>query len=320
VLKWDCFFRWKQGPLETRLNFNSALLNLSMPISLDRVRRVFQKLERDLVKLTGKHPGNSIHGFRTGTRRMQILLEELLPEHERNQRKLLKLLLKIRKRAGKVRDLDVQLAALRSLKTPQEPRRKTQLTHRLIELRAEHEKKLRKSLTKEDIGDIRKRLKRALKAVSVENGQSDETKTDGTKTKEPLAVAQALLAQIVRPGGPVPEDVLHQYRILGKRARYVAEFAAKSPEADQLVARLKRSQDALGDWHDWLLLQQTAADRLGDVRHSSLVAVLRNVTAAKFRRAVAALPVIATPAPAAKSAVKPKSTGSTTEEPHSSAA
>ena len=107
-----------------------------------------------------------VHGFRTTTRRLQTLLEELIPERGRNQKKLLKLLGQIRKRAGKVRDLDVQLAALRSLKIPQEPRRKTQLMHGLIELRAKHEKKLRKLLTKEAIREIRKRLKRAFKDSS----------------------------------------------------------------------------------------------------------------------------------------------------------
>jgi hypothetical protein len=48
-------------------------------------------------------------------------------------------------------------------------------------------------------------------------------------------------------------------------------------------------QDALGSWHDWLTLTQTAAERLGDVNESSLVAVLHNVTRGKFRHAVSAV-------------------------------
>src|ERR1035438_7608278 len=114
---------------------------------------VFKKVERDLLGITSNQESESVHSFRTTTRRLQILLEELLPERNRNQKKLLKMLDRIRKRAGKVRDLDVQLGALRSLKTPQEPRRKTQLTHSLLELRARHEKKLRKPLTKSEIRD-----------------------------------------------------------------------------------------------------------------------------------------------------------------------
>src|SRR5580692_5893388 len=129
-----------------------------MPIAPKRSRVVFQKLEEDLVKLSSKPRAENVHRFRTGTRRLQILLGELSPEMEQNQKKLLKLLGRIRKRAGKVRDLDVQLAALRSLKVPQEPRRKTQLVNHLIELRAQQEKKLRKAVDKDTVREIRKRL------------------------------------------------------------------------------------------------------------------------------------------------------------------
>src|SRR5208337_1391579 len=80
-----------------------------------------------------------------------------------------------------------------------------------------------------------------------------------------------------------------QYRILSKRARYAAEFAGQSSDATQFIAGLKRIQDAVGDWHDWLTLTNAASENLGDVRESSLVAELHNVTEAKFRHAVAIL-------------------------------
>ena len=248
-----------------------------MSIDPKRMRAVFQKLERDLIKLSAKPQPDSVHRVRTGTRRLQILLGELSPKLDRNEKKLLKLLGRIRKRAGKVRDLDVQSAALRSLKVPREPRRKTQLVNQLIELRAQQEKKLRKAVDKASVREIRKRLKRAA-------GRFD-LKT----SRDPLAVARAMLATVDRAGAPLTETVLHQYRILSKRARYAAEFASPSPQADQFIAQLKRIQDASGDWHDWLTLTQTANQHLGDVRESPLVAELHNVTGAKFRRAVAVL-------------------------------
>src|ERR1700681_652364 len=172
-----------------------------MSTSSERSRLAFRKTE---------HALESVHSFRTSTRRLQTLLEQLLPERDRNQKKLLKMLDRIRKRAGKVRDLDVQLAALRSLKVPQEPRRKTQLTQGLIELRAKHEKKLRKMLTKETIREIHKRLKRGAKEVQTESSR------DG------LGVARSMLKKVGRPAGPVSEDLLHQYRMVVKRARYAA--------------------------------------------------------------------------------------------------
>lgn len=248
-----------------------------MTIAPERTQQIFQKLERNLVRLSSEQTPKNVHSFRTGTRRVETLLKELTPERSRNEKKLLSALGKIRKRAGKVRDLDVQLAALRSLKVPQQPRRKTQLMNSLIELREEHEKKLRKALTRDAVREIRKRLVRARKNLKLEG------------CRDPLVVAKKMLSPIAHPDGPLTEDLLHQYRILGKRARYAAEFATKSPEADRFIAELKRAQDAVGNWHDWFTLMQTAAQRLGDVRESSLVAVLHNVTGTKFRNAVASL-------------------------------
>jgi len=248
-----------------------------MSIAPKRSRVVFQKLEQDLVKLSSKPRADNVHRFRTGTRRLQILLAELSAKPDRGQKKLLKLLGRIRKRAGKVRDLDVQLAALRSLKIPQEPRRKTQLVNHLIELRGQQEKKLRKAVDKNTVREARKRLKRASKTFKP------------AATRDPLAVAKGMLDAIERSDTPVTEPLLHKYRILSKRARYAAEFAGQSKEALQFIAEMKRIQDALGDWHDWLTLTQTAREHLGEVRESSLVAELHNVTGAKFRHAVAVL-------------------------------
>jgi CHAD domain-containing protein len=291
-----------------------------MSIAPKRSRVVFQRLDQDLGKLSSKTPAESVHRFRTGTRRLQILLGELSPKPERSQKKLLKLLGRVRKRAGKVRDLDVQLAALRSLKIPREPRRKTQLVNHLIEVRAQQDKKLRKAVDEETVREIRKRLKRASKNFKPK------------ASRDPLAVARAMVEAIERAdgrrddragdraGAPVTEALLHQYRTLSKRARYAAEFAEPSAEAEQFIAGLKRIQDALGDWHDWLTLTQTASEHLGEVRESSLVAELHNVTGAKFRHAVAVLsqmrgargatkPIAAVPDPSRASA--PKSRPST---------
>ncbi|MGA2743297.1 MAG: CHAD domain-containing protein [Candidatus Sulfotelmatobacter sp.] len=252
-----------------------------MSISPEQSKIAFQKSMRALVKLSSGLDAKNVHSFRTSTLRLQTLLEQLVPNRDRNQKKLLKMLGRIRKRAGKVRDLDVQLTALRSLKVPQEPRRKTQLTQGLLELRAEHEKKLRKLLTKETIKEIHKRLRRASKEIKLAPGRD--------ALRDPLKVARTMLSRITRPAGPITEDLLHEYRTVVKRARYAAEFAPKSSEAAQLISQLRRLQDALGNWHDWLNLTQTAAKRIGEVNQSSLVAALNHVTAGKFRQAVAAL-------------------------------
>jgi CHAD domain-containing protein len=248
-----------------------------MPIDSQRCRAVFQKLDRHLIKLGAEPSSKRVHGFRTDTRRVQILLAELSPKLDRSSKKLLKRLNGIRKRAGKLRDLDVQLAALRSLKVPREPRRKTQLVNYLIELRAAQEKKLHKSTDIRILREIRKRLKRAGKRFKPE------------VACDPLSAAKSMIGRFHSSSAPLNEELLHEYRILSKRARYAAEFAMPSASAAAFIEEIKRVQDALGDWHDWLTLTHSAREYLGEVHESPLVAELHNVTGAKYRHAVAML-------------------------------
>jgi len=245
-----------------------------MPVDRERTRFVFQKLNRQLEKLANKPQPNNVHQFRTYSRRLQALLEELPPKLSRNDKKLLKLLGRLRRRAGRVRDLDVQIAALRSLKIPQEPRRKAQLIHALAETRSKRERKLNDSLDRDTIRELRRRLKKAARNHYI------------PKTIEPLRVARQRLADVSTPQSSITEGILHQYRIAAKRVRYVAELAGKVPEAESFIRSLVTMQDALGDWHDWLLLSESAEKIIRDAPDSALLSALHNVTGAKFRHAV----------------------------------
>jgi CHAD domain-containing protein len=268
-----------------------------------RSRAIFRKLEQDIVKLSSKPQAQNVHRFRTGTRRLQILLGEISPHLDRKQKKLLKLLGRIRKRAGKMRDLDVQLTALRSLKVAREARRKTQLINHLIELRRKQEKKLCRAVEPGTVREIRKRLQHARREFSTQS------------SRDPLTVARNILKRIDATA-PITEPLLHRYRILGKRARYAAEFAGHSAEAQRFIAQLKRIQDALGDWHDWLTLTQTASQYLDDVPDSALIAELRNVTGAKFRYAVTVLTQVRTALEAQKAPTPPPAKPTDTKTMH----
>jgi CHAD domain-containing protein len=83
--------------------------------------------------------------------------------------------------------------------------------------------------------------------------------------------------------------MLHACRIEGKRARYLAELAADTPEGRDFIEQLKTAQDAIGEWHDIMKLKEKAEQMFGGVHDSPLVAVLQNISRAKFRRATAAL-------------------------------
>jgi CHAD domain-containing protein len=248
-------------------------MSLNQEITLS----TFRKLDRQLQKLAHKPAPENIHKFRTSSRRVEVVTAELTQARSRNDKKLLKLLSRLRKKAGRVRDLDVEISALRSLKIPQEPARKSQLISSLAEEREKREKKLVKALDKRTVSEVHKRLKRTAGGLRI------------PKNINPLAVAMQKIAKLDLDQNAVTDDTLHCFRIAGKRARYIAETAGKSPDATRFVEQLNHLQDILGDWHDWAQLAEKAEKLFGGSQQSPLVAVLGNVTRAKFRQAVSSL-------------------------------
>ena len=232
---------------------------------------------RELAKLAKSQAPESVHKFRTNSRRVEALLSEVAPELKRNDKKLLKLLSRLRKKAGQVRDLDVEIASLRNLKIPEGNGHKSQFVDALVQERAKREQKLAKAFDRQTAAKVRKRLTRAADEIVI------------PKNAEPLTLTLAKLAKLGREHVPLTEKTLHQYRIIGKRARYIAELADHDSEAKRVVDQLKHMQDVIGDWHDWLKLTERAEALFGGMKDSALVAMLRNVTQAKFRQSVDAV-------------------------------
>jgi CHAD domain-containing protein len=248
-----------------------------MPIDIKRTRLVFQRLARELTKLAKNPAPESVHKFRTNSRRVEALLSDVAPKLNRSDRKLIKLLSRLRKKAGRVRDLDVEIASLRSLKIPEGNGHKSEFLSALLQQRAKHEQKLAKAFNRKASNEVSKRLKRAVSEIEI------------PKETDPLALTLNKLAKLGRENVTLTEKTLHQYRIVGKRARYIAELAGRDAQAKPVVDQLKHMQDVIGDWHDWLKLTQKAETLFGGVRDSALVAMLRNVTQAKFRQSVDAV-------------------------------
>ena len=252
-------------------------------------------MSRYLDRLSHDIGAENVHRFRTNSRRVEALVADLTPEN-RNKRKLLKLLSRLRKRAGKVRDLDVQIAFLKELRVPDRQKHRGQLLGALIEEQAQRSKKLAKCFSSDRMQGLRKRLRRAQSEITLEG-------------IDPLQFA---FSHLPKPGpNPLTEKTLHAYRIRAKHARYLAELASDSEQAQLFIAELKRAQDEIGHWHDILKLSERAREAFGDVHDSALVSLLENMSRARFRRAgkalLSALEAIsqlresAPPAPAASS-------------------
>lgn len=243
-----------------------------MNASQGRNALAFHKLNRQLARLGDKPKPESVHRFRTLSRRVEALVEGLITEPAGNDKKLLDLLARLRKKAGKLRDLDVQIAALRNLRMPQDRSRKSELLQALCFERQKRETRLASTFNEDTLHELSKRLKRASK--SLPNGS------------DPLAPAVRQLHALVQEPAPITEATLHRYRILGKRVRYLAELCFNDPHAREIVSRLKQVQDAIGDWHDWLKLNKKAGKFFADAQDSGLLSTLRTITRNKFLQAV----------------------------------
>ncbi len=277
-----------------------------MPVKQSRERFVFDKLGRQLTKLAAKPGVESVHRFRTAARRVETVLGELVPSPDRKGKKLLKLLTRLRKKAGRLRDLDVEIGALRNLRLPEGTLHKAKLLRTLADQRSRCEEKFVREFDRRTVRELRKRLKRAATEISVPEGK-------------PMAMAQRVMAKVTQHHGPLTERTLHQYRIAGKRARYLAELAGQDAEAARLVERLKRMQDVVGDWHDWLKLTQRAEKLFEGVENSSLIAALRNLTRAKFRQAIIAVAELRAESSAKKPALIESRQPQATAKPRQSA-
>jgi CHAD domain-containing protein len=220
----------------------------------------------------------AVHRLRTGARRLQAMLEATLREAgpaaqalERPARAWLRELKQVRRVAGPIRDLDVQRKLLENWMGKQTPEQDTTPGSEASPVGAEMKqadvlvawlKNERKHLAQGMQKQIRKRQQ------GLAEGQGA---LFTAITRVPLGRSMALrpadavaLEEFVRAADAMPllhAENLHDFRKATKKARYVAEAGA---DGDSGVARaLKRVQDAIGEWHDWVCLGKEAQEALG---------------------------------------------------------
>jgi CHAD domain-containing protein len=249
-----------------------------MQEKLSKAPDLFQRFGR-LLRETNRKPSSArVHQLRTTARRLESALEPAIGSIPRRSAKLLKQLAKLRKRAGKVRDLDVQLAALKTVNIGHEQKLQSELAAELEAARYKRAEKLLKLLDSKSRSRIQKRLRQA------QTKPRNATATAERKYELRAARALALLLAKASTAGAFTPESLHRFRLQCKRARYLFELAPQSERTTYFIEQLRSVQDSVGDWHDWLMLTDSARERL--TGHSALLAALENTTRAKFAEAV----------------------------------
>jgi CHAD domain-containing protein len=92
------------------------------------------------------------------------------------------------------------------------------------------------------------------------------TRVPLARAKAPRSADGVALEDFVRACDAMPllhVENLHDFRKATKKARYVAEMGAEGQRQSGVAKALKRVQDAIGEWHDWLCLGEEAKAALG---------------------------------------------------------
>ena len=244
----------------------------------NRTQALFDQLQRILRLSSGAKP-EAVHQLRTTIRRIETLVAATWPAPGRKDTKLLKQLGRLRRRAGKVRDLDVQIEALASLRLESITRDRARVMAFLEKARAKRESKLVRVFRDEVEAGLHKRLKRTSEHLQQEFRRPAQRAAAENRF---LADALEKFAALVQERPTLSETNLHQFRMDCKRVRYLAEMAGESPRAAAAIEQLKRIQASIGAWHDWLTLTGTAEGVLSRSEQVPLISALRAGTRSKY--------------------------------------
>jgi CHAD domain-containing protein len=246
-----------------------------------------QKPVRKLRKLLKKNPRqptpDNVHDLRTNTRRLEAALSALSLDSRREEQRWLKDLARVRKRAGKVRDMDVLTGFASTVHPDGEQDCSVQLLEHLGAQRYKHATRLNSVIAKRRKA-IRKHLKEASR--DFDKTFSQPSKDGGSTTASAQATASALNAQSQLADPPrLGKNNLHPYRLKVKELRNVLKMAANSDQ-QEFVDELGSVKDAIGEWHDWEELIVIARDVLDHGPTCKLLRGLRQIADEKYRRAL----------------------------------
>jgi CHAD domain-containing protein len=282
-----------QSLLNYALHSPKAQSAVSLQPKWQQQLEIWRKL---LAQCARKPSRRSVHALRSLTLRLQVGMENFLskqtanPAVERAYQHWCKDGKKLRKALEPVRDADVYLARLKSLRrTGEASEDQKQLSPRCIreidklEDRLKRQRKVRINKLTAVIDARCKRLSRLSKELEAALAPHMPSRVHSTTSE-----AMRIFAELTGEYPNLDAGNLHEYRKRLKQARYLAEiYAAADPLAKRLAAAFKRIHYAAGEWHDWQELARKADCVLsGHGKQDGLISMLESLAVKALHRAL----------------------------------
>lgn len=235
----------------------------------ERIAAVASRLESTLERCVEAPDVEAIHHVRTDSRRLDAALDALERETcetaamRKSAAKMRKLLKKIRSRAGRVRDLDVHRGLLGKVGPEGDERGDSAVVEEIESLDAALAERRERWAVK-----FQRRAGKWQAKVEQRAGNllaAVQEAGDPPADFEAAELALESFAELCREMPVLDVNNLHGFRKGAKHARYIAE-GGEDVWSQRTAKRLKRVQDSIGEWHDWLVLSEEARDAADGVQ------------------------------------------------------
>ena len=256
-----------------------------MMLDIGPVKKNIGKLRKLLKKAPRRPNPDEIHDLRTRIRRFEAVLEVLDLNSKHNERRLLRHLGRIRKCAGKVRDMDVLTGYASTVKVGQERDCLVQLLEYLGAERYRRAEQLHARMGKYG-AELRRRLKRTLARLQklIPNHDKNRSGDRNTTAADAMAFVLKLSSELASPA-TLNRKNLHAYRLKIKELRYVLEMA-NDPGNQEFIDKLGEVKDAIGEWHDWEELIAITVEVLDHKANCKLLREVRAISVQKYENAL----------------------------------
>jgi CHAD domain-containing protein len=237
-----------------------------MALDPKKLNKPFIQLRKTLKDFPAQPTPDDVHDVRTRTRKVEATLKALQMDRKWKGQRVLDAVTPVRKRAGKVRDMDVLMAFASELKRSRDNDCVVQLLAHLGNERYRNARKLHKSANAQHTQAIRY-LRRCSRTVQ---RRIDRQRGLGSWAADVASSVLQLSGELKRWPKLNPNN-LHSFRKKVKELRYVLQLSAQDNE---LVNALGEVKDTIGEWHDWIELESIANDLL---RHAGSCEVRRQI-------------------------------------------
>jgi hypothetical protein len=249
-----------------------------------------------LVQCARKPSRRRVHFLRSLTLRLRVALEYRLEQQRQDSvahstmRRWIREGKKLRRALEPIRDADVQLARMTSLRTaliaaaetsPPSARCLRQMDKLAVELKRKRD---------DGVAGVKTLLAARSKRLRRVAAEMEAALAPGVPARaaSPAHAAQQLFSGLCAEVPALDAVNLHAFRKRLKPALYLAQFsAATDPAAARLAFVCKKMQSAAGEWHDWQALALEARRILPHRRkQGDLVPILERQADASLERAL----------------------------------